>query len=339
MDRAYLKNARTAVIPMTQRPRCSHFYCSVQAALIKQNCVATMDDLDLSELLRFVTTNKDDCMQMLVVAIVFFSRWPLTTTFSTLLCLVQIHFGFVPQDHDYWNGLAMQAAATWITSTQLGRLSKPLFGYCWSKARDACFSAVKSLIVWPVSFAIRVAIIGCIVMYWSILHFCRFVASATVRLVRASLARTLVAFNGNIDIPDDEIDHDTLDDFHYDSMYESESDYELEDEDYELEYDSDVSNDEAREARESWEAYTVEQADEEYIEEHEENEANEAHEAGEVDGEGGESTLTGDSTMMPNGLHPHAFGIRSGSQSSNVRRIADYCKKVSDESDTGTHSE
>lgn len=219
-----------------------------------------MDDLDLSELwlLRFDPTSKDDCMKMMLVvmlyvSIAFFSWCPHTATFSTLLFFTQIHFGFVPQEYNYWSDLAIQAALTWILSTQLGGVSSTLAGYCRRKARDACIFTVKSLFVRPVSRAAWVAICNCIIMYWSIFHFCRFVASATVRLVRASLARALVAFKGDIDapdeeidhIPDEEIDHHTLGDFPSDSMYDSDSDPDFELEyDSEMEYDSDISFDE-----------------------------------------------------------------------------------------------
>jgi hypothetical protein len=97
-------------------------------------------------------------MQMFFVAIVFFSRWPHTTAFFTLLCLAQIHFDFVPQDHNYWNGLAIQAAATWILSMQLGKLSETFVGYCWRNARHASNYNVKLLLVRPVSFLTWVAI-------------------------------------------------------------------------------------------------------------------------------------------------------------------------------------
>jgi hypothetical protein len=318
-----------------------------------------MDDLDLSELwiLRFDPTSKDDYMKMMLVAmlsmsIVFFSWCPHTATFSTLLCFAQIHFGFVPQEHNYWNDFAMQAATTWILSTQLGEVSSTLAGYFRRKARDACFSTFKSLFVRPVSRAARVAICGCIVMYWSIFHFCRFAASATVRLVRARLVRALVAFKGDIDIPDEEsdidipdeeIDHHTLGDFLCDSMYESESDPDFELEcDSVLEYDSDISFDELQDL-------TNDSKDEvnavnEIIKVNAMNamnkasEANEANEAN-VDASTITSTLTADTTMTPSGVDHRSPDIRSGSQSSNVKRIADYCKKVSEESDTRRHCE
>jgi hypothetical protein len=280
-----------------------------------------MDDLDLSDLwvLRFDPTKKDDCMTMMLVAmlfvaIVFFSWCPHTATFSTLLCFTQIHFGFVPQEHNYWKDLATQAILTWILSTKLGEVSSTLVGYCWLKARDTCISTFKSLFVRPVSMAARVAICGCIVMYWSIFHFCRFVASATVLIVRASLARTLVAFKGDMGVgfPDDEIDHDALGDFHCDFMYEPESDP---DPDFELEYDCGISNDELQDL------------------------SNESQDEANEDASTITSTLTADTTMTPSGLDHRSSGIRSGSQSSNVRRIADYCKKAGEESDTRRHTE
>jgi hypothetical protein len=244
-------------------------------------------------------------MQMFFVAIVFFSRWPHTTAFFTLLCLAQIHFDFVPQDHNYWNGLAIQAAATWILSMQLGKLSETFVGYCWRNARHASNYNVKLLLVRPVSFLTWVAICGC---NWSVFKFCRFVTRATARLARA-----LDAFNSDndADIPDDEDDHGTLGDFHEDdSVYESESDTEP---DFELECDSDISDEEVQDLTNV-----------------SKDEANE-------DASTVPSNLIAEIlAMMPSGLDQRFSGIRSGSQSSNVRNIEDYCKKSSEESDTNS---
>jgi hypothetical protein len=227
-----------------------------------------MDDLNLSDLLRFTDpasmdlldqlhfdpTSMDDCMQVLFVVVVFFSWWPHTTFFTVLLGCTQIHYGLVPQEADYWNGLAKQAVGTLVISTQLGNLTSILFIYCWSKVLGAFFSTVKCLFVWPLSIATRVAICSSIVIYWSVFQFSGFVACATVRLVRQSLATISMAINGNVDIPDDEIvaipddeivaipddeiDEDALDDFQYDSDYV----YESPEIDCDLEYDSEVSD-------------------------------------------------------------------------------------------------
>ena len=92
-------------------------------------------DLDLSNLLRWfdLTWWKDDRIMemMFFVTILYFIRWPHTAIFFTLLYSAQIHFDFVPQDHNYWNGLAVQAAAaTWLLSMQLGKLSETFVSYC-----------------------------------------------------------------------------------------------------------------------------------------------------------------------------------------------------------------
>jgi hypothetical protein len=82
-----------------------------------------------------------------------------------------------------------------------------------------------------------------------------------------------------------------------------------------LEYDSDISNDELQDLK---------------------NENAEANE----DASTVPSNLIADKVaMMPSGLDQRSSGIRSGSQSSNVRNIEDYCKKSSEESDTHLHSE
>jgi hypothetical protein len=271
----------------------SHFrrFSSVRAqpSLIKQNCEVTMDDLDLSDLLRFDLTSKDDRMQMMmstVIIIVFLVHWPHTTIFITLLCLAQINLGFVPQDHDYWKRLATQAAANLILSMRLANLSERLVGYCWRNVRDACICIFKFLFV------------------RSILHICRFVTRATARLVK-DLASPPVAFNGEIPIPDDESDHGTFGDFHSESMYESETEPA-----FEVEHDSHVSKDKLQDLT---------------------NESK--HEANE-DASTITSTLDPDTTMTPSGLDQRSSRIlRSGSQSSNARRIEDYWKKSIEESD------
>jgi hypothetical protein len=226
-----------------------------------------MDDIDLSNLLRFDLTSKDDRMQIIFfVTIVFLfqitSRWPLTMVFSTLLCSAQILFDFCPPDHDYWSRLAVQAAVTWLFSILLVKLSEMFVGYCRRTIR-------------PVEFATRVAICGRVVYYWSVFEFYRFLGYL----------------------------HEE------DSMYESESDTEP---DFELECDSDISNDELQDLK---------------------NENDEANE----DASTVPSNLIADTVaVMPSSLDQ---SIRSGSQSSNVRNIEEYCKKSSEESDTHLHSE
>jgi hypothetical protein len=270
-----------------------------------------MDDMDLSNVLRFDLTNKDDRMLMYFVTIVSFSHWPHTTVFSTLLCLAQIHFDFVPQDHNYWNGLARQAAATWLLSMQLGKLSEAFVGYCRRNARDACKYTVKLLLVWPGAFAIWVAIRSGSAFRRSIIKCWRFVTS-----IRARLARALVAFKDDIDtdISDDESDHGTLDDFHEDdSMYESEYDTEP---DSELEYDSDISNEEVHDLSNVEDVIANEDTSTVLL------------------------ALTADTAaMMPSGLDQPSSRIRSGSQSSNVRNIENYFRNSSEELDAHRHSE
>jgi hypothetical protein len=301
-----------------------------------------MDYLDdLSNLFGFDLTSKDDRMLVFLVqmflgqmiATFSFFRWPCSTGCFTLLCLTQMYFGIVPQDHDYWNGLAIQSALTWIVSMLLGKLSEFLVSFCWRNARNACNFTVKLLLVWPGSVALRVALCVYVLYirlmyYLYVLHSCRCVSRAIARFV-AGLKRALVAFNGSTDtdtdIPDNENDHNTLGDFHDDSVCESESDadpdFELDHSDGELEYDTDISDDEFQEAKDR-------------------------ASKGDKDASPTPSILTEDTeALTASGLDQQSSRIRSGSQSSNVRRLhdssdeSDAHEDSSEESDAHSHSE
>jgi hypothetical protein len=109
---------------------------------------------------------------------------------------------------------------TWL-SMQL-KLSESFVSYCLRNVGDACNYTVRLLLVRPLLFC---GVFFC----WSVNKIWCFVTNITARLERA-----IVAFEGDIDTdhPDDESDDD---DNEEDFMYEP---------DFELECDSDISNEE-----------------------------------------------------------------------------------------------
>jgi hypothetical protein len=149
-----------------------------------------MDDLDLSNLLGFDLTSKDDCMQIFLVAIFFYFWWPRSTGIFTFLCLAQMHFGIVPKPALTWI-LAMQLAI------HLGKLSETLASYCGRNTLKACNYTFKFLLVRPGLFVFWESLICCVHFYRYAFRFRRFFNRAIARLV-AALARALAAFIGSL---------------------------------------------------------------------------------------------------------------------------------------------